>query len=543
MRYRVATEQTDPSLTKQRILELAPDGLLRIQWSGNDDVTRMTRLEDAQRLLDTGIVDVCVVHARHDGLRELLKSAEVPVVVVSEEPSVAEAVATMKAGAADYVPPTSAESACGRAVVREVADRGAGMAQLAATQAVLVERERLAIVGQLAAGVAHEINNPSAVVVANLEELKFTTRSLRKLMKRTMALAVQHAPSEELFELQELADDAEYPECVAEMLTMMHESLAGMGRIRNIVQDLKGFSRTDDGDQVPSDIRRLLERSLGLVRNELRYHAHVDARLERAPPVLCSPGRISQVFMHVLNWLIHQQPETSAERFFEVSCEHDGDWVVVTFSDSGPEMGEDTLSEVWDPLMTGETPDGARTGLGLAVVRDIVRRHEGEVEITQREGGGTSVVVRLPALGPAPQTRFVRVESAPPDAGPDPLSDASILVVDDEPGLISSLRRVLRNCRSFSAASSGRKALEQIDAGAWPDIILCDLMMHDLSGVELHDELHRRYPELAARMLFITGGAFTEKTRRFAAQQADRVVEKPISPDKLRSRLRDLLQG
>jgi two-component system, NtrC family, sensor kinase len=504
----------------------------------------MGHVEDARRLLDTGIVDVLVIHARHEGLQSLLSAAEIPVVVCSEEPSVAEAVAIMKAGAADYVPPTSAEAACGLAVLRDVDDSSAAMAQLAATQAVLVERERLAIVGQLAAGVAHEINNPSAVVVANLEELKVTTRYLRKLIKRTMDLTVKHAPREDLMTIQELADDANYPECVGEMLTMMHESLAGMGRIRNIVQDLKGFSRTDDDDQVPSDIRRLLERSLGLVRNELRYHAHVEARIERVPPVLCSPGRISQVFIHVLNWLNHQQPETSAERFFEVTCEPDGEWVVVTFGDSGPMLGEETLSKVWDPLMAGDAPDGARTGLGLAVVRDIVRRHEGEIDITTRDGGGTSVIVRLPALGAVPQTSFVRVSSAPPSGeGPDPLADAAILVVDDEPSLISSLRRVLRHCRSFSAASSGRKALEQIEAGAWPDIILCDLMMHDLSGVELHDALARDYPELAERMLFITGGAFTEKTRRFALEQADRVVEKPISPEKLRERLRDLLHG
>ena len=192
--------------------------------------------------------------------------------------------------------------------------------------------------------------------------------------------------------------------------------------------------------------------------------------------------------------------------------------------------------------MARDAPDGARTGLGLAVVRDIVRRHDGEIEIAGCSGGGTTVWVRLPALGPAPQTSFVRVQDAE-DEGPDPLADAAILVVDDEPALISSLRRVLRKTRSFSAASSGRKALEFIEAGAWPDLILCDLMMHDMSGVELHEALLRDYPVLAERMLFITGGAFTEKTRRFSVENADRIVEKPISPTRLRERLRQILHG
>ena len=315
-------------MSRKRILELAPEGLPRIQWSGADDVTRVGRSADAQRLLDTGIVDVLVIHARQEGLAELLRTAQVPVVVCSEEPSVAEAVAVMKSGAADYVPPTSAENACATATRREVApeDSSAALAQLAATQAVLVERERLAIVGQLAAGVAHEINNPSAVVVANLEELQVLTRSLRKLLKKTMDLSVQHAPREALIEVYSVAEDADYPDCVNEMMTMMQESLSGMGRIRNIVQDLKGFARTDDDDQVPSDIRRLLERSLGLVRNELRYHAHVEARIDRVPPVLCSPGRISQVFIHLLNWLIHQQPETSASSRSPASPRGSGWW-------------------------------------------------------------------------------------------------------------------------------------------------------------------------------------------------------------------------
>ena len=531
-------------MSPKRILELAPEGLPHIQWSGEHDVTQLGRSDDAQRMLDTGIVDVLVVHAREGSLGALLGSAEVPVVVYSEEPSVAEAVAVMKAGAADYVPPHGAESACVNAVKGQVApeDSSEAMARLAATQAILVERERLAIVGQLATSVAHEINNPSAVIVANMEELKVTTRALRKLLKLTLELSVNHAPREQLVTVYELADEAEYPGCVNEMMTMMHESLSGMGRIRNIVQDLKGFARTDDDDRVPSDVRRLLERSLGLVRNELRHRAHLEARIERVPPVLCNPGRISQVFLHLLNWLIHQQPESLAERVLAVTCEADGEWVVVGLHDSGLHLSEEALGEIWDPGMMRDTPDGARTGLGLVVVHDIVRRHEGEVQIGPKEGGGTSVTVRLPALVPATPTRFTQVETST-KGGSDPLTKAASLVVDDEPALIASLRRVLRRCRSFSAASSGRTALEIIEAGAVPDIILCDLMMHDLGGVELYEELQRRYPKMAERMLFITGGAFTEKTRRFSREHADFIIEKPISPDELRARLRELLEG
>lgn len=494
-------------------------------------------MKDVVRLLDTGIVDVVLVHSRSDDLAGLIeKAGDVPVVVCSDRPSVAEAVAVMKAGAADYVPPTAAEEACLGAVKRKGPDAATAdevRMRLAATQAALVERERLAIVGQLAAGVAHEINNPSAFVVANLEELKASIRDLRELLKACMEAAVTSGTEEQLFRIQRLSDQANYPEVIPESLMMMHESLAGMARIRNIMQDLKGFSRTDDDDQVPSDVRRLLERSLGLVQNEMRYRGRVETTIERVPPVLCAPGRISQVFIHVLSFLLHLGNDTNSDRVFLVNCRGEGEWVVVRFSDTSSQLDEETLTRIWDPVLENERPTGARTGLGLAVCREILRRHEGEIDIVSE--AGTTVVVRLPAIAPVVNTSFALL---PDEEGCDVLGEASILVVDDEPSLINSLRRVLRQVRSFSAASSGRVALEQIQAGERPDLILCDLMMSDISGVDLFEALSADYPELADRMLFITGGAFTERTRRFSEEHAERVLEKPIAPEMLRARIR-----
>ena len=500
-------------------------------------MTQLSQVEDATRLLATGIVDVALVHTRATGIDQLLENAgEVPVVICSDRPSVAEAVAALKAGAADYVPPTGAEEACLEATTGTArGDAEEVRMRLAATQAALVERERLAIVGQLAAGVAHEINNPSAVVVANLEELRAGIRDLRELLKATMEAAVLSGQEQQLLRIQRLSDQAGYPELIPEMLTMMHESLAGMARIRNIVQDLKGFSRIDDGDRVPADVRRLLERSIGLTQNELRYRGRVETTIERVPAVLCAPGRISQVFVHVLSFLINLSEEPIADRVFRVSCEPEGPWVTVRFNDSGTTLDEQTLARIWDPVLENERPTGARTGLGLAVCREILRRHEGEIDILPEQG--TSIVVRLPAIAPTPSTSFALLPNED-DGDDDALEYASVMVVDDEPALINSLRRVLRTVKTFSAASSGRLALEQIEEGARPDIILCDLMMADVSGPELYERIEKDYPDLAQRMLFITGGAFTEDTRAFSEAHADRVLYKPIPPQQLRERMR-----
>ncbi|MCP4809564.1 MAG: hybrid sensor histidine kinase/response regulator [Proteobacteria bacterium] len=499
-------------------------------------MTQLSQVEDASRLMDTGIVDVVLVHTRAAGIDGLLETAgDVPVVICSDRPSVAEAVAAMKAGAADYVPPTSAEQACLDAVLgHTTGDAHEVRMRLAATQAALVERERLAIVGQLAAGVAHEINNPSAFVVANLEELRAGIRDLRELLKVTMEAAVLSGQEQQLLRIQRLSDQAGYPELIPEMLTMMHESLTGMARIRNIVQDLKGFSRLDDGDRVPADVRRLLERSIGLTQNELRYRGRIETTIERVPAVLCAPGRISQVFVHVVSFLVHLSEESSPDRVFRVSCQPEGPWVKLTFNDTGTELDEPTLARIWDPVLENERPTGARTGLGLAVCREILRRHQGEIDILPRDG--TTIVVRLPAINPMPATSFALLPDE--DGEGDILEYASVMVVDDEPSLVNSLRRVLRGVKAFASASSGRLALEQLEEGIRPDIILCDLMMSDVSGPELYERVTADYPELADRMLFITGGAFTEDTRAFSEAHEDRVLFKPIPPQQLRERMR-----
>ena len=524
-------------MARKRILEVHPDGAPRITWT-QVDATQLQGVDDALRLLDTGIVDCVLVHTRSGDIAKLIEAAgDSPVVVCTDRPSVAEAVAFMKAGAADYVPPTGAEEACLNAVRREgpdAFDADEVRVRLAATQAALVERERLAIVGQLAAGVAHEINNPSAFVVANLEELKANIRDLRELLKACMEAAVLSGDDELLTKIQQLSDQADYPEIIPEMLTMMHESLAGMARIRNIVQDLKGFSHTDDDDQVPSDVRRLLERSIGLTQNELHYRGRVETTIDRVPPVLCAPGRISQVFIHVLSFLMDLDSDTGRERVFQVDCFGQDDSVVVRFRDASVALDEAALARIWDPVLEHERPTGARTGLGLAVCRDILRRHDGEIDITSE--GGTTVTVRLPALAPVTQTSFALLQED--EESDEVLSEATILVVDDEPSLINSLRRVLRQVGTFSAASSGRMALEQIKEGQQPDLILCDLMMSDLSGVDLYEALQESHPDLAEKMIFITGGAFTERTRRFSEEHSERVLEKPISPEALRDRIR-----
>jgi two-component system NtrC family sensor kinase len=522
-------------LPKKRILEVTPEGVPRLSWN-ELDVTQLARVADALEYLATGMADVVAVNSRCEGVAELLeKAGDVPVVVVSDRPSVAEAVATMKAGAADYVPFTSAEAACLGAVAgRRPDDPEQVRLQLAATQAALVERERLAMVGQLAAGVAHEINNPSAFVVANLEELRSSLRDIRELLKATMEASVAAGDQLQLLRIQRLSDAANYPEIIPDMLGMLHESLIGMTRIRNIVQDLKGFSITDDEDRVPSDLRRLLERSIGLTQSELRFRGRLETRIERTPPVLCSPGRISQVFVHVLSFLMDLDVPRGLDRRFVVHCDTEDSWVVVRFGDTAARLDEHQLSRIWEPSPT--RPDATRTGLGLAICTEIIRRHEGEIDIGQAESG-LIVTVRLPTIAPASPTSFALILDEDLE-DTDPLAEAAILVVDDEPSLINSLRRVLRRVRSFSAASSGRNALAQIEAGARPDIILRDLMMGDLSGADLFEILTRDHPELADRVLFITGGAFTERTRRFADAHADRVLIKPIAPEELRARLR-----
>ena len=396
--------------------------------------------------------------------------------------------------------------------------------------------ERMASVGTLAAGVAHEINNPLTWVLGNLDELEQGLEGIAS------------------------ADPAE-------LLDRAREASEGARRIRAIVKALKTFSHGADDRREPVQVESAIEVALKVARNELRFRATVERSFGDTPPVLVNEGRLSQVFLNLVvnasQAFVTADPDVNLLR---LSTWADGDQVVAEVRDNGPGISAPNLSRLFDPFFTTK-PVGVGSGLGLSICHNIIRSVDGSIEVESEIGTGTAFRVRIPRLpgarpsevrGPPLSVTTGEFPRSVDDSGvfPSPFGfgfkkrpavapgvaarvDAErkprVLVVDDEPLVAAAISRVLRRRYDVSIASSGREALAQVRSnGPW-DAIVSDLMMDDGSGMELHEWLTEDHPDLARRTLFLTGGAFTEEARRFLLEIPNPWLEKPVQPLELRA--------
>jgi signal transduction histidine kinase/CheY-like chemotaxis protein len=399
---------------------------------------------------------------------------------------------------------------------QELARTNEALAALRRTQEQLVVADRRVSIGRLAAGVGHEINNPLAYVSGNLEwlgeELETQLRALR-------------------------ASDAE-PALIAtaldEMASVVRESLDGTDRVRRIVQQLRTFSRGDDEDRkVPLDVTQALEVAIDMGRHETKHHARLVRRYGRAPAVRANPVQLAQVFLNLLvnaAQAIRKGAPDENEICIEVSTDADG-WVAVDVSDTGGGIAPDVLPRLFEPFFTTKPP-GVGTGLGLSVSRGIVRGLGGDILVRSAPGVGSTFTVRLPpceepAEAPAPASA-ARV-TPPPAAGA-----RRILVVDDEPLVLSSMQRLLRGWGEVRTTASGRQALEALRNGHSYDLVLCDVVMPDMSGVDVYRTVSSERPQQASRFVFVTGGASDAAAREFLDGWTGPCLYKPLSLEKLR---------
>jgi CheY-like chemotaxis protein len=253
------------------------------------------------------------------------------------------------------------------------------------------------------------------------------------------------------------------------------------------------------------------------------------------PMIAGNPSRLGQVFLNLLVNAVHAIPVGSADEHtitVRASCE--GEEVTVEVSDSGVGIERDHLARVFDPFFTTKRA-GHGTGLGLFICKRIVHEHGGRIEVQSRPGVGSTFSVILPAQGEIPQ-QLERVESSVPP----PPRRARVLVVDDEPRVARGLARALRREHDVSTLTSAREALKCLTEGDSFDAVLCDVMMPEMTGVELHRELLRLKPDVARRVLFFTGGAFTPSTQAFVRRMAHRCLEKPFNVAEVRRKLAQL---
>ncbi|MGU7770442.1 histidine kinase [Burkholderia sp. MR1-5-21] len=263
--------------------------------------------------------------------------------------------------------------------------------ELEATHVQLLQSEKLASIGQLAAGVAHEINNPIGFVSANLNMLRTWVRSLLDVVEAHEAVAARlDADTRGTLDAARKAADLDYIR--GEIATLIDESIDGTMRVRRIVQDLRDFSRPGSDEWNIVDIHAGLESTLNVVHNALKYKADIVRDYGDVPHVECLPSQLNQVFMNLLVNAAQAIPERGV---ITIRTTSDGETVSVAIGDTGKGMPPDVMRRIFDPFFTTK-PVGQGTGLGLSVSHGIVERHRGMIDVASEPGRGTTFTVRLP---------------------------------------------------------------------------------------------------------------------------------------------------
>ncbi len=366
-------------------------------------------------------------------------------------------------------------------------------------QTQLMISDRMASVGMLAAGVAHEINNPLAVVLANL------------------GCAAQDVAGWEV--------DQPRP---ADLGPAIADAQEAAERVRHIVKDLKLFSRGEDDARGEVDVEQVLESSLRMAWNEIRHRAQLVRRYGRVRAVMGNESRLGQVFLNLIVNAAQAMPQGAANcNTLTVTTGFDAAekrvWVEV--ADTGCGMPPDLLACLFTPFVTTK-PRGVGTGLGLAICHRIVTSMGGLIHVTSAEGEGTTFRVALPA---AQEAAMATLAEAP--AAVERVRRGRVLAIDDEEMVLRALKRVL-SAHEVTVTQSPVAAVQMATTSRF-DVILCDLMMPVVSGMDFFAQLAAKAPEEASKVVFLTGGAFTAEARAFLDRVANRHLEKPVPPREL----------
>ncbi|HWM84511.1 MAG TPA: ATP-binding protein, partial [Kofleriaceae bacterium] len=391
------------------------------------------------------------------------------------------------------------------AIVRDITEAKRLQAQLALA-------DRLAALGTLAAGVAHEVNNPLTYVLIGIEAV---VKELRR--KR---------PDEPIGDRLPL------------MLERLQGAMEGARRVRHIVSELRSLARVDEQDQRPVDVCELLDSAASMVEGQLRHKARLIREYRQdLPSIQGRQDRLGQVFLNLLlNAAQAVQEGNPAENAVHIRADLDAiGRVVVEVEDSGQGIPERELNKIFDPLFTSK-PVLLGTGFGLWVCHTIVASLGGELTARSRLGEGTVFRVALPA---AP-LRAERAESRPPERAEEdilPLELGRVLIIDDDLQVTASMA-ILFEGNEVQVVHSGQHGLARLLAGEEYDWIFCDLMMRDLSGMDLYEQVRRARPGLEQRFVFMTGGAFTARARDFVAHVKVPCLSKPFHPHQVLAALR-----
>jgi signal transduction histidine kinase len=267
-------------------------------------------------------------------------------------------------------------------------------ARLEEVQRQLLQADRLSTIGQLAAGVAHEINNPIGYVQSNLVTLSDYVASMFRLLNmQDSALRQLRIAQPELAQIEQLRHEIDFDFLARDLPTLLAESQEGISRVRKIIQDLREFSRAGHTESwTLADLHAGLDSTINIVWNDLKYKVELVKHYGDIPEIECLPYQLNQVFMNILVNAGHAIEERGQ---ITIETRASEDFVYVEISDNGKGIAPEHLARVFEPFFTTK-PVGKGTGLGLSISYGIVRKHSGEIDVRSEVGAGTMFIVKLP---------------------------------------------------------------------------------------------------------------------------------------------------
>jgi two-component system, cell cycle sensor histidine kinase and response regulator CckA len=378
-----------------------------------------------------------------------------------------------------------------------------------------VNNDKLATLGTLAAGVAHEVNNPLTFVLGNLTFLQEQVDEIKVMLQQKGVL------------------DGACEKLLAEMTEEITEVTHGGERIRDIVKGLKSFARNGDDKAEKVDLNQVIEASINMTFHMMKQKARLEKDMAvNLPTFTANSGKLQQVFMNLFvnasQAIVGNRP--SENKITVRTGRQDGN-LFVEVSDTGRGIPAEVLPRIFDPFFTTK-PVGEGTGLGLAVCNEILRHFQGSMEVRSEVGKGTTFTVYLPLEnGLSTGKDAVEVNNA----AKVEKKLGRVLVVDDEPGNLDVISKGLRKDYDVVSALSGVEAMAVLTKGGdQVDAIVSDINMPEMDGVTLFKTVAKVFPGMEKKMIFITGGIFSEGVNEFLKGIPNYCLEKPFRQDDLK---------
>ena len=508
--------------------DVIPGALLRILAQG-DAATR--ELRNLARLREGGCpVEVAtmqgppaeaVTHARAAGASE-------PLGVVVETHS--DAFAALAAGADEAWLLEGLDLPRFIAFLDRISLRAMQRREMENRQASAAHAEKLAALGTVVAGVAHEINNPLAIVILNVEGTRAALEPLLRTQEEVFRLA-QRGGGINAYELTRLAELAQTGAAPSDVRADLDDVDAALRTITEVVRDLRIFARAEGEEKTePVYLPDLIDNVLRIVGKQITSVATLERDYGADVPTLLLPrSRLTQVLTNLLINAAHAIAEVQRPMHrVRISLRCDTEAIALSVSDTGPGIAPDIIERIFDPFFTTKRGDRGTggTGLGLSISRSILHDLGGDLIVESVHGAGATFIAMIPT-----EARRVQRISRPLVAERPATQNGrySILIVEDEEALLRSLATTLRQRFHVLLAADGQEAIDLLSSDSRPDIVLCDLALPLVSGFQLYDWLQKNRPELARRTVFMTANAADGNASKFIASIDRPLIEKPVT--------------